>query len=62
MRVIVDNNYTYETDLALSVGDRVVLPTPYWLREFKGNEWVGSVTSTTSSYSGECVRIIRKEN
>jgi hypothetical protein len=38
------------------------LPTPYWLREFKGNEWVGSVTSTTSSYSGECVRIIRKEN
>lgn len=62
MRVIVDNNYTYETDLVLNVGDRVVLPTPYWLQDVKGSEWVGVVTATSSSYSGDCYKVIRKEN
>ena len=62
MKVIVDNNYTYETNLSLKVGDRVVLPTPYWLRDVKGSEFVGTVTSLNSSYSGDCIKIIRKED
>jgi len=48
--------------LSLKVGDRVVLPTPYWLRDVKGSEFVGTVTSLNSSYSGDCIKIIRKED
>ena len=62
MKVIVNNNYTYETDLSLKVGDCVVLPTAYWLRDVQGSEFVGVVTSLNSSYSGVCAKIIRKEN
>lgn len=57
-RVIVDSNYTYETDLPVKKGNRVLIPTPYWLQDVKGPTWEGTVTSLKSSYNGFCERII----
>jgi hypothetical protein len=51
-RVIVDGRYTYETELETEVGDEVLLPG--W-----SGEWVGTVTATSSEYSGPCRRIVR---
>jgi hypothetical protein len=59
MKRVVVNGYTYETEIDnLRVGDAVVLPTPYWLRDVKGPTWVGNVEALTSSYSGDCARIV----
>lgn len=52
-RVIVDEIYTYETELEVEVGDEVLLPAGW------SGEWVGTVTATSSEYSGPCKRIVR---
>jgi hypothetical protein len=54
-RVVVEGRYTYETDLDLKLGDRVLLPG-----SAKGGNWKGTVTALTSKYSGPCSRIVRK--
>jgi hypothetical protein len=59
MKKVQVGNYTYETDLPVKVGDTVVLPTPYWLKEVKGDTWEGVVTSLESDYNGPCARIIK---
>jgi len=60
-RVIIDNKYTYETNIPrLRVGNKVVLPTPYWLRDVRGNTWIGRITSMTSTYEGYCEKIISR--
>lgn len=59
-RIQVNHQYTYITDLNVKVGDKVVVPTAYWLRDVKGPEWTVTVTSLTSDYDGECSRVIRK--
>lgn len=61
MKRIQVGNYTYETDLKLKVGDKVVLPTAYWLRDVNGPIWVGIVTSTKSDYTGPCEKVISKK-
>ena len=59
MKVVIDNKYSYETGkIKVKKGSKVVLPTPDWLRDVKGNTWVGKVTSLKSTYDGECMRII----
>lgn len=58
-RVVVNNNYTYETSENVKVGDRVLLPTPYWLADVQGPTWEGVVTSLKSEYTGDCISIIR---
>lgn len=60
-RVIVNHQYAYETNLILKVGDKVVLPTPSWLLDVQEKEWIGTVTSLKSDYTGSCVEILRKE-
>jgi len=57
-RVIVNNQYSFDTNLKVRVGSTVVLPTPYWLRDVKGDTWEGKVTALTSDYTGDCVQII----
>lgn len=42
----------YETDLALEVGDEVLLPSGL------SGEWVGRVTALSSAYTGPCKRIV----
>ncbi len=59
-RVIVDNQYTYETKLDLSVGDEVILNTPDYLRDVLGDTWIGRVTSLESDYKGDCSEIFSK--
>lgn len=59
MQRVKVGNYTYETELPVKVGDKVLLPTPYWLRDVKGPTWEGKVTQLTSDYTGPCVRIIK---
>jgi hypothetical protein len=59
MKRVVVNGYTYETEIDdLRVGDAVVLPTPYWLRDVKGPTWVGNVTALTSDHCGSCARVV----
>lgn len=60
MKRIMVGNYTYETNLNLKVGDKVVLPTAYFLRDVKGATWVGQVTSLASEYDGSCEKVISK--
>ncbi len=60
MARIMVGNYTYETDLKLKVGDKVVLPTAYFLRDVKGATWIGQVTALKSDYTGPCERVISK--
>lgn len=57
-RVMV-GRYTYETDLPVKMGDKVLLPTPSWLRDVKGPTWEGTVTAMESDYTGQCVRILK---
>jgi hypothetical protein len=61
MKIIVNNNYTYECSFKVKKGDRVVLSTPYWLRDVKGATWVGKVTSTKSDYDGYCEKVLGVE-
>jgi hypothetical protein len=53
-RVIINRQYTYETDLPVKVNDRVLLPTASWLRDVAGQTWQGAVTSLESDHTGEC--------
>jgi hypothetical protein len=57
-RVIINSQYTYETDLDISIGDSVLLPTASWLVDALGDTWEGEVTSLESDYDGWCARII----
>jgi len=59
LRVVV-GRYTYETDLDLKIGDRVLLPTVEWLARVQGPTWEGVVTALESDYDGPCKRIIAK--
>jgi hypothetical protein len=56
-RVVVSSSsgrlYTYETDLDVSEGDRVLLPPGT-----SDNPWEGTVTSFASKYTGPCKQII----
>ena len=60
MKIQVNNQYTYETDLTLSIGDKVRYPTAEFLRDVFGNTQIGTVTSLSSNYNGYCVKIIEK--
>lgn len=58
-RVVVDGRYTYETNLPVSIGSRVLLPRSLASQFYDGGEWEGVVTSLISDYHGECSRIVR---
>lgn len=51
MKVVVNGQYTYETDLSVNIGDKVEYPTVSWLRDVKGPTQIGEVTSLQSDYS-----------
>lgn len=53
-KVIIDDKYTYWTDVEVSVGDKVVLP-PGWGYD----EWEGTVTEIGSRWPGKCKAIVR---
>lgn len=53
-RVVVNDKYTYETDLPVGVGDIVDLPGGIG---GPGSHWTGEVTSLESQYTGKCLRI-----
>jgi hypothetical protein len=57
-RVVVDGRYTYVTGKKVKVGDRVILPTPDWLRDVRGETFEGTITALKSGYDGPCKRII----
>jgi len=59
-KVVINHEYTFESDITLEIGDLVALPTPQWLRDVKGNEWIGKVTALESKYLGPCAKVIRK--
>ena len=61
-RVVVDNNYTYETNLKVKVGDTVKVPTTYWLRDVFGAYWFPKVTNLKSDYTGDCLKIVEVIN
>lgn len=52
-RIVVNNRYTYETDLDVKVGDLVEVPGTG-----DGSHWAGRVTSLDSAYLGECKKVI----
>jgi len=58
MKRVVVNGYTYETDLDVKVGDRVLLPGG-GVRAMLGElTWEGTVTAIGSAYTGPCRRVI----
>jgi len=58
-RIIINNQYTYETDLKnIRKGTALLLPTPHWLTDVLGATWVGKVTSLSSNYDGPCSKVI----
>lgn len=59
MKIIVNNQYTYETEEKAEIGDEVVLPSPSWLRDVNGPTWTGKVTATKSDYDGYCSKVIK---
>ena len=59
-RVVLNGRFTYETDLPLKKGDKVVYPSPWWARELYGPTQIGEVTRLTSDYKGECIKILSK--
>lgn len=61
-RVVVElgnrKQYTYETDLLLKVGDRVLVAiSPAWQEKF-GKVQVGRVVNLRSDYKGPCQRVL----
>jgi cell shape-determining protein MreC len=60
MKVQINHQYTYETDLDLKIGDKVRYPTASHLQDVFGYTQIGTVTSLTSDYNGYCVKIIEK--
>lgn len=59
-RVVVDSRYTYETDLPVKIGTKVLLPES-WLAEVTGKRgpWDGIVSSFITDYTGPCKRILK---
>ena len=57
-RIIVDGRYTYTTEFPLKLGDMVLLPTAYWLRDVRGDTWEGEVTQLGSDYDGHCESVL----
>jgi hypothetical protein len=57
MKIVVDDKYTYESEFKVRKGQRVVLPSPYWLRDVRPT-WIGKVTDTKSDYTGYCEKVI----
>lgn len=55
MRVVVEGKYTYETNLSVALGSKVLLPNP---RSKSDSTWVGTVTALTSTYTGPCRQIV----
>ncbi len=54
--VQVDDLLTYETDLALQVGDIIELPPAPWM----DGPWRGRVTALgRGSYTGQCKQVLR---
>lgn len=61
-RVVVDVNgkhLTYQTKKSLNIGDKVAVPTPYFLIgvDGRGSSMMCEVVSLTSDYTGSCVTI-----
>jgi len=57
-KIQVNNKYTYMCDKPVRIGSEVKLPTPYWMREFKDDTWIGKVTDLKSDYDGVCESVI----
>lgn len=53
-KIIVDNKFTYLTDMKVRKGTKVLLPPFPWCQD----PWIGKVTSLTSDYDGDCKFII----
>ena len=59
MKRVVVNGYTYETDLDVQVGDRVLLPGGGVRAMLFGEmTWEGTVTAIGSDCTGPCRRVI----
>lgn len=56
MKIIVDNKLTYDCDFPVSIGDTVVVPSP-WYMEFPTT--TGKVTKLSSDYTGYTVKVIK---
>ena len=55
---IVVNGYTYKIgNYKVRKGSIVILPTPKFLRDVKGESWEGIVQATESDYTGNCIQI-----
>jgi len=54
MRIIVNNQYTYETDYPCNVGDTVICPGG----RNPNAKWEGTVTALESTYTGPCKKIL----
>lgn len=52
MRVVINGRYTYETDLPVTLGSIVSLPS------IIGGVWEGCVTALESEYTGDCRSVI----
>ncbi len=57
MKIIVDNKMTYDCEYPVKVGDIVVVPAPWFLRD-NGPTTTGKVTQLGSDYSGYVVKVI----
>ena len=53
-KIVVNNKYTYETDLKLEIGDTVLLPSTW----ADSDPWEATVTALQSSYKGSCSKIL----
>ena len=60
LRRVVVTGYTYETDLPVKIGTKVLLPES-WLGEVTGKRgpWEGTVTSFITDYTDPCKRVLR---
>lgn len=60
-RIVVSSStgrlYTYESDLDVSEGDRVLLPPG-----MSGEPWEGTVTEFSPKYKGSCKQILEVIN
>lgn len=53
MLVVINNKYTYECGFKVHIGDKVKLP-----KGFGPNQWIGTITSLSSSYKGPVKNVI----
>jgi hypothetical protein len=56
MKILVDNKLTYECNEKVKVGDKVLLPAPWFMG---GSTYIGNVTSLKSDYEGSCISVIK---